>query len=131
MAIGKGSWANVASTLSGTPPTARTSRSELPTNVSIDERNDPAAALPASSIASTTATPRATAKMISDVRSGSRKNVRRISRWNMRRRDISGAVDLFNPAVAHLDHRVTKACGLAAVRRHDHRDTPLVSDVSQ
>ena len=62
----------------GIPPFARISRSVFPARVSIEERNEPVAESPASSIATTTATPRATAKMVRAVRIGSWRSGRRI-----------------------------------------------------
>jgi hypothetical protein len=46
----------------------------------MDDRNEPAAAVPAKSIASTTATPSAIAKSANEVRTGSRNNGRTIKR---------------------------------------------------
>jgi hypothetical protein len=65
---------------SGTPPGVAISSSLSPASVSIEERNDPVAASPARSIASTTATPNATASTVSPARTGSRKSGRAINR---------------------------------------------------
>ena len=67
-------------TCSGTPPVAIISKSLAPTNVSIDEWNDPAAAVPAKSIAKTTATPSAIASTVRVVRVGSLHSGRTIKR---------------------------------------------------
>jgi hypothetical protein len=72
----KGSCASVPTADSGTPPVATTSRSLSPASVSIDEWKEPVAAAPARSIASTTATPSAMAKIVSAVRTGSRNRGR-------------------------------------------------------
>src|SRR5262249_48954220 len=58
------------------------SRSVLPARLSSEERNEPVAASPARSIATTTPTPRATATTVRIVRSRSRRSGRRISVWS-------------------------------------------------
>src|ERR1700722_2807968 len=108
-----------------TPPAAVTSRSLSPASVSIDERNEPPAALPASSIASTTETPSATASTINKERAGSRSMGRTIRRKNSVNCGMSGGRNVFDVTVSHADNGIHKRRGLSAVRRHDNRH-PLV-----
>src|SRR5215469_4657364 len=115
MRSGYGRRANVPTNASGTPPPAVTSRSLSPVIVSIDERNDPAAALPARSIASTTAAPTATAAITSSDRAGSRRAGRTIRRKKSVMAAISGTRDA---PVAHLYHRIDQRGGLGAMCGH-------------
>src|SRR5260370_30759 len=61
----------VPTTFSGTPPAVTISRSFSPASVSMDERNEPAPAVPAKSMASTTATPSAIANNVKETRTSS------------------------------------------------------------
>ena len=67
---------------SSTPPLAVTVRSILPVSVASDDWNDPTAASPARSIAITTATPRATERILIRVRIGSARRGRSTIRRN-------------------------------------------------
>src|ERR1035441_7942136 len=91
-------------TESGTPPVAMLSRSLSPVSVSIEERNDPAAAFPARSIASTTLTPRARAATVRTVRIGSLNRGRNIKRKKNLRRGISGSTYLLDVSIAQPDY---------------------------
>src|SRR5947208_1236136 len=72
------------------PPEVTTSRSLSPASVSIELRNEPAAAPPARSIASTTATPKAIAKIVSEERTGSRKSARNSNALHLPARKLVG-----------------------------------------
>src|SRR4051794_38901482 len=128
MRRGYGNVASLPTRASGTPPAAVTSRSLSPASVSIEDRNDPAAALPARSIARTTAAPTPTAAITSSDRAGSRKAGRMIRRQKSAREVMSGR---HNAAIAHLNHGIDHGGCLEAVRSHQDRGLPLVAYVSQ
>src|SRR5712691_6409945 len=117
--IGQGSVASVPTSPSGTPLGAVTSRSLSPASVSIELRKEPVAAAPARSMARTTATPRATAEIVSKVRAGSRKSGRTINREKSRKRCISAPDNLFDFSITQLDHGVRQRRRLEAVGRYD------------
>jgi len=100
--IGYGSVASRPTTSSGTPPTATTSRSMSPASDSTEAWKEPTAACPASSMARTTATPRATARTVSVVRTFSRS----IGRTTKRANRISHALTAVAPR--RCNHR---SCG--------------------
>src|SRR6202171_2077159 len=120
-----GSVASVPTTLSGTPPDVATSNSLPPASFSIEVRNEPAAAPPARSMARTTPTPKAIAKIVSKVLTGSRKGGRTINREKCRRSGISAPGDLFDFSVTQPHERVRKRCGLETVGRHNGRGVLL------
>src|SRR3954471_16261642 len=113
---------------SGTPPPAVTSRLLSPAMVSSDDRNDPAAAFPARSMASTTAVPTATAAATSNDRPGSRSAGRTIRRKNSVSAAISGMHDA---PIAHTDHAIHHRRRLHAMRGHQDRGSLLIADLAE
>src|SRR5580704_10606935 len=94
----------------------------------MDERNDPAAALPARSMASTTATPSATAAATSSDLARSRSAGRTISRKN----SISAAISRrHNLTVAHANDRIGDSSRFGAVGRHHDCHPVLVADLPE
>src|SRR3954447_10079592 len=128
MRRGYGNCANVPTNVSRTPPAAVTSRSLSPASVSIEDRNEPAAALPARSIASTTAAPTATAAITSSDRAGSRNAGRMIRRRKSATTFMSGR---HNAPVAHANHGIYDGGCFHAVRGHQDGGLPLVAYLAQ
>src|ERR1700751_2072468 len=102
-----------------------TSRSLPPARVSIDERNDPAAAVPARSMASTTATPSAMARTVSAVRTGSASSGRTIKRKKRRRLALSAPSNFLYFSVLQPHHDIGERRGFRAMRSHDRRGVVL------
>ena len=94
----------------------------------MDERNDPAAALPARSMASTTATPIATAVITSSDRPGSRTAGRTMS---LKKRAMIAISGLHDTAVAHGDDGVGHCGRFTAVRGHQNGGSLLVANVPE
>src|SRR5579863_7027903 len=128
MRSGKGSWSSVPTRVSGTPPAAVTSRSLSPTMVSIDDWNDPAAALPARSMASTTAEPTATATITSRDRAGSRSAGRTMRRNKSARAAISG---LHDAPIAHVNDGIDHRRSLRAMSSHQDGSLLLIANLPQ